>query len=578
MNIKSLLQKAQACWQSRDLAQAESILHKIIKKDKTNVDAHANLGAIYAMSKKFELSEFHLKNALKNKYSMQFQLNLINVLSEQRKYSEANNLIDEVLSKDPQNVNLLFAKAKIIRGLGKLDEALEILKSLYEKNNNDKNIAVSLAFTLNQMQRYQSAIEIYEKIIADDENFFPAIYNCGLIYLNQRIDIKKAIILLEKSLVIQSNNIELLLSLAAAYEEVYRFKDAISLIEKAMLINPKDPRVYYQLGCLHTHSNNLDLSMKNLNYCLKLKPNYIMANYVKSNLLLKEGDFYNGFDLYRYRIYNESVNTRVDDTGINELSNQDNLLIFYEQGIGDIILYSRFFDEIVKRVKKVTIIIPKKLRDFLSFNFQDIEFLIENEFVSEKYIDYKQINLATVPRLLENVDNIISSPKLLKSNVFDNKLLTKSKAQKEKLCGIAWKSNNAKVGDHKSIVLDDFVKNIFRDTEYKLINLQYGDVEGEISKQQKPIEITNVDLFDDISSTAALINLCDVVVTISNVTAHIAGSMGKKTLLLVPRYLGKFWYWEKNLNIYKNIEIFNQDEDGGWTLAMKNLKDCLKKI
>ena len=126
--------------------------------------------------------------------------------------------------------------------------------------------------------------------------------------------------------------------------------------------------------------------------------------------------------------------------------------------------------------------------------------------------------------------------------------------------------------------MDDFVNNIFRDTEYKLINLQYGDVEGEISKQQKPIEITNVDLFDDISSTAALINLCDVVVTISNVTAHIAGSMGKKTLLLVPRYLGKFWYWEKNLNIYKNIEIFNQDEDGGWTLAMKNLKDCLKKL
>jgi len=123
--------------------------------------------------------------------------------------------------------------------------------------------------------------------------------------------------------------------------------------------------------------------------------------------------------------------------------------------------------------------------------------------------------------------------------------------------------------------LDDFVKNIFSDTEYKLINLQYGDVELEISKQQKSIEITNVDLFDDISSTAALISLCDVVVTISNVTAHIAGSMGKKTLLLVPRYLGKFWYWEEGLKIYKNIKIFTQDEDGGWKIAMKKLKDYL---
>jgi tetratricopeptide (TPR) repeat protein len=578
MNLKKLMQEALDFWQAKNFVQAEKILQKIIKKDKKNSDAHANLGAIYATTKQFELSEIHLKLALRNNNSIGLKANLINVLFEQKKYIDAEILVNQLVEHDPQNKHLLMTKAKIIRNTGKLNEALNILEKLHEGNKDDKFIGVSFAYTLNLTKQYITAVKIYESILKIDEHFFPAIYNCGLIYLNQRIDIKKAIILLEKSLVIQSNNIELLLSLAAAYEEVYRFKDAISLIEKAMLINPKDPRVYYQLGCLHTHSNNLDLSMKNLNYCLKLKPNYIMANYVKSNLLLKEGDFYNGFDLYRYRIYNESVNTRVDDTGINELSNQDNLLIFYEQGIGDIILYSRFFDEIVKRVKKVTIIIPKKLRDFLSFNFQDIEFLIENEFVSEKYIDYKQINLATVPRLLENIDNIISSPKLLKSNVFDNKLLTKSKAQKEKLCGIAWKSNNAKVGDHKSIVLDDFVKNIFRDTEYKLINLQYGDVEGEISKQQKPIEITNVDLFDDISSTAALINLCDVVVTISNVTAHIAGSMGKKTLLLVPRYLGKFWYWEKNLNIYKNIEIFNQDEDGGWTLAMKNLKDCLKKL
>jgi len=575
MNIKILLQKAHACWQSRDLVQAESILHKIIKKDKTNVDAHANLGAIYATNKQYELSEIHLKIALKNKNSVALKANLINVLFEQKKYIDAEILINQLVEHDPQNKNLLMTKAKIIRNTGKLDEALNILEMLYEENKVDKFIGISFAYTLNLTKKYKRAIKIYESILKEDEQFFPAIYNCGLIYLNQRINIKSAIALLEKSLIIQPNNIELLLSLAAAYEEVYRFKDAINLIEKAKLLNQKDPRVYYQLGCLYTHFNKLDLSIKNLDYCLELNPNYIMASYVKSNLLLKEGDFYNGFDLYRSRIHNDSVNTRIDDTDINELSNQDNLLIFYEQGIGDIILYSRFFDELIKMVKRVTIIIPQKLKDFLSFNFQDIEFLSENEFQNEKYKDHKIINLATVPRLLRNIDKVISSPRLLKSNVFDNKLLTKSKAQKEKLCGIAWKSNNAKVGDHKSIVLDDFVKNIFRDTEYKLINLQYGDVEGEISKQQKPIEITNVDLFDDISSTAALINLCDVVVTISNVTAHIAGSMGKKTLLLVPRYLGKFWYWEKNLNIYKNIEIFTQDEDGGWKIAMEKLKDYL---
>ena len=42
---------------------------------------------------------------------------------------------------------------------------------------------------------------------------------------------------------------------------------------------------------------------------------------------------------------------------------------------------------------------------------------------------------------------------------------------------------------------------------------------------------------------AALIQAVDIVITISNSTAHLAGALGKPTLLLLPSGKGQLWYW-----------------------------------
>ena len=58
--------------------------------------------------------------------------------------------------------------------------------------------------------------------------------------------------------------------------------------------------------------------------------------------------------------------------------------------------------------------------------------------------------------------------------------------------------------------------------------------------------MTDIDNFNDISEISCLINACDFVITTSNVTAHIAGALNKKTYLIVPFIEGKIWYWGIN--------------------------------
>jgi len=92
------------------------------------------------------------------------------------------------------------------------------------------------------------------------------------------------------------------------------------------------------------------------------------------------------------------------------------------------------------------------------------------------------------------------------------------------------------------------------------------------------INLKDVDLFNDIDSLFSLVDACDFVVTSSNVTVHISGSLGKKTFLLVPHDKGKLWYWHDKHSRsiwYPSVQIFNQLSNGDWK---KSLKDVYEKI
>ena len=83
---------------------------------------------------------------------------------------------------------------------------------------------------------------------------------------------------------------------------------------------------------------------------------------------------------------------------------------------------------------------------------------------------------------------------------------------------------------------------IFAGLDVVLVNLQYGDVDDEIRefKEETGIEViqcASVDNREDLDGLAALIEACDLVVSITNVTVHMAGALAKETWVLLPTLL-----------------------------------------
>jgi ADP-heptose:LPS heptosyltransferase len=161
----------------------------------------------------------------------------------------------------------------------------------------------------------------------------------------------------------------------------------------------------------------------------------------------------------------------------------------------------------------------------------------------------------------------------------------KFKNYRQKICGISWSSKNKEIGREKSLYLDQLLP-ILHLQNTTFINLQYGDVSDEIKAifDQHGIEIisiTDIDNFNNLDGLTSLVDICDYVVTTSNVTAHIAGALNKKTYLILPFSHGTIWYWGNSSDCslwYPSIEIFRSPSFGAWDIPINNLSKKLKGL
>ncbi len=71
----------------------------------------------------------------------------------------------------------------------------------------------------------------------------------------------------------------------------------------------------------------------------------------------------------------------------------------------------------------------------------------------------------------------------------------------------------------------------------------------------------------------------DVIVSVDTATAHLAGAMGKPTLILLT--YACCWRWMRDTQTtpwYKSAKLFRQQIPGDWTLPVEQVKTKLRAM
>ena len=226
--------------------------------------------------------------------------------------------------------------------------------------------------------------------------------------------------------------------------------------------------------------------------------------------------------------------------------NNKNVLVIREQGAGDEILYGSMYNDIINLNNNVKIEVDNRLLKLFKRSFGS-----KNNFVSENKLSQNKKSLKKIDRLIfaGSLGRIFRNQKndFPKNNqyLFPDKQIVKTiksrlnTINKKPKIGISWISKNKKFGKGKSMDLISLLP-ILNKKKASFVNLQYGDTSEEIDNFNNEtginiIDLKDIDKFNDFESLAALLESLDLLITVSNTTAHLAGAIGKETWVMAPK-------------------------------------------
>ena len=363
-------------------------------------------------------------------------------------------------------------------------------------------------------------------------------------------------------------------------------EDALTNLRITLSIEPGLARAYLNYALLIGEMYSDEYLLTHLEHAITLDPSYPDPNFLKSLILLGKGEFIEGWKLYSWRwgsrFHHGSYPLQTHNIWtIGE--NRGRLWIIPEQGIGDQVLFGRFLSKTQEYIESVIASLDARLIPLFKRSFPNIEFLPEAN-VNASHYDW-HISLGDLPgRIIttrEKIDFMFPQSYLISDTARTSAIRKSLSVGNKVICGIAWQSNRKDWGKKKNATLND-LKSLINMDGVTFVSLQYGDVSEQISEFHtatgvKIRQYEGVDNFRDIDGLASLIDACDIVVSTSNSTVHLAGSLGKDTHVLLPEEeRAGLWYWknrQKNRSLwYPSCKLYPKDPEVGWSHALAMIK------
>lgn len=367
-----------------------------------------------------------------------------------------------------------------------------------------------------------------------------------------------------------------------------RYDEAIGLLKNIHHVLPVFTAAELQIGRCHWEMHRWQSARQHFEIATQLEPNNADAAWTMGLLSLQMGDFKKGWEGYERRWGSKTFKSPKLHTKHPQWERGKGLkrpLIWCEQGIGDQLLYASLIEALAKEVDEVTVMVDLRLTNLLQRGCKadNVKFLTHNSRVKMSEHD-SHIPIASLGKyFISSVRDIstYTSHSYVKADPERVARLRKEYGLKEgdDVVGLSWTSTAPVIGPHKSVPLADF-KHILDEPEIKFINLQYGQAQEEGRDFHPSLITTHIDTFFDLENVAALMEICDLIISPSCATVHLAGAMGKKVLLLDAN---KLWYWNNREGIqslwYPSVRVYQRENmNAPWDLQLQQVKDALEYV
>lgn len=520
--------------------------------------------------------------------------NLGNALRVKGVVGEAFEHYAQAVRLAPALVEALTNFGTALREAGRAPEAIPLLERAVQLQPQSASALTNLGVAHYAVNRFADAEACERRALELDPLLDEARINLGnALWAQARFD--EAVACYRAVIARSPQNADAHSNLGIALHDLDQVDAAIEAYREALRLRPDHPDALNNLGFLFEQEGRRDEAKALYRKALEANPRFARAAYNLALAMLADFEFREGWrlsDASRFDIVPPVAIPRAFAIPRFQEGDWDRvrkLAVWKEQGVGDQILYATPLGDLEAR--GIAFVLEADARLVPAFKRAHPAWEVVPAAASEgafRGCD-RHIPAGSLAGLLRPTrESFERQPaRLLAADPGRaRELRARLHAPGSRLVGISWRSFQpsvrAYVERRKSAPLAAFRELSLRD-DIRLIDLQYGDTAGEreaFARSGGRLQrAEGLDLFHDLDGVLAAIEACDLVVTTSNVTAHLAASIGKETWLLYLSGIPAFFYWAPDESgrclWYPSVRIIAGSARRTWADLMARVHELL---
>jgi tetratricopeptide (TPR) repeat protein len=355
--------------------------------------------------------------------------------------------------------------------------------------------------------------------------------------------------------------------------KIGNIQDAISLYT-AVAQKIVDPLpALYNIGFAHKNGGNLTAAITMYKKILEIDPAHDGAHLALGFAYLNQGDFERGWQQHERYLKKSGKNADALRVLIkNGTVTGKRILLQYEGGLGDTLMFIRYAQRLHTMGAHATCFVQKNLVPLLSLcPYIDI---VETDKKNHQSYD-AWASLMSLPAVFNDTEKTFpcAVPYLHADPQLTEQWALRVAPFPGLKIGLCWQSDV-----HNDISRLPIARrgmplacwhSLLQDTGKTVFSLQRFDGTEQIKDLP---DTCNLQVFEDMDTahgsfmdTAALMTQLDLIITIDSAVAHLAGALGKQTILLVPYVPDWRWIYNRTDSPwYPTMHIFKQTVPFDW--------------
>ena len=493
---------------------------------------------------------------------------------------EAKNKLTLILNTEPKNIAALEILGAVFIRLGNPKKAISYFEKITKIKPDYADAWSNRGNVLKELAQYEEALASYDKAVSLRPDYTNAWSNRGKM-LQELGRYEEALASYDKAISLKPDYADTWLNRGAVLREQADYERAIASYDKAISINPGHANAHYNRGNSLKELKQYDQAIASYDKAIGSEPNHYDAYWNKSLTQLLTGDFQGGWTNYEYRwARKDATEKRYQE--IASLKRLDDakssaVLVWWEQGYGDVLQFSRYVPLLAERAGQVTFVVPVALETLIRRSLPSVKVISSEEPIGD--IDF-QVPLMSLPRLFSSeLSNIPFTGRYLKtrqSNI--DRWREKLNLDHSRInIGIAC-SGNAENEHDKFRSMDlSFFEPLSKVANLYLIQKDVRQGDKDFLDRNPDIKFLG-DQISTFEDSASIVENMDLIVTVCTSLAHLAGALEKRTMVLLTWNSDWRWFLDRQDSPwYSSVKLFRQTKPRDWESVMQAAISELKQ-